>query len=71
MMFIEASCPSNKEAAVTIRTLYFGLYGGICFIDKKSNYKRHKFTEYSKKYSIYTKISNTKIESRYIIINSI
>lgn len=32
MMFIAASCPSNNDAAVTIRILFFGLYGIICSI---------------------------------------
>ena len=29
MMLIDASCPSNSDAAVTKRSLFFGLWGGF------------------------------------------
>ena len=43
-----------------------------CKNSKKNDYiapaERRRLEEYSKKYSIYTKISNTKIESRHVTI---
>jgi hypothetical protein len=47
-----ASWPSKREAAVTIRTLCFGLYGKICFIDNFFPILSYKFKEYSKNCAI-------------------
>jgi hypothetical protein len=57
MIFIDASCPSKSDAAVTIRTLCFGLYGAICSIRKNLSFYELQFTDNSKKLRLKLKYS--------------
>ena len=61
-----ASWPSKREAAVTMRTLNLGLYGGICSIKRK--YFSTNIREYG--YCILGRFVKAKMKHKTIIIGA-